>query len=215
VLLVHGWESRAAQMGAFVVPLMRSGMQVIAFDAPAHGHSEGDSSSVIHYGRALAAIGREIAPLDAVIAHSVGSPATLYAMRAGLRVKTSVHIAGPASFERVLRWTATVGQLAPDQFDAFRTLVERFTGEAVSTMELDQLSSALSQPGLIVHDPQDRQVPFAESTALHAAWPASELLAVPGAGHGRVLEHPLAVRTVVDYLCKTLYTSTHRAEGIA
>ncbi|MES2898910.1 MAG: alpha/beta hydrolase [Pseudomonadota bacterium] len=215
VLLVHGWESKAAQMGAFVLPLTQAGMQVIAFDGPAHGLSDGDSSSVIHFGRALAAIGREIASLDAVVAHSVGSPATLYAMRAGLRLKTSVHIAGPASFERVLHWAAQMAELPPAEFGEFRMLVEQFTGEAVSTMELEHLSMALSRPGLIMHDPQDRQVPFAESTALHGAWPISTLLPIPGAGHKRMLEHPAVVKAVVDHMVKTLHVSADRVQGAA
>src|SRR5262245_35302817 len=34
VLLVHGWEGRGAQLGAFVDPLVGRGFSVITFDAP-------------------------------------------------------------------------------------------------------------------------------------------------------------------------------------
>ncbi|MBC7976874.1 MAG: alpha/beta fold hydrolase, partial [Myxococcales bacterium] len=41
VLLVHGWEGRGSQLGAFVEPLVRAGLSVVAFDAPGHGDSPG------------------------------------------------------------------------------------------------------------------------------------------------------------------------------
>ena len=41
VLLVHGWGGYAAQLRAFVFPLLRAGFRVIAYDQPAHGVSEG------------------------------------------------------------------------------------------------------------------------------------------------------------------------------
>src|SRR5205814_10403776 len=41
VLLVHGWEGRGAQLGAFVDPLLARGFSVVTFDASAHGASPG------------------------------------------------------------------------------------------------------------------------------------------------------------------------------
>ena len=41
VILAHGWGGYAAQMRAFVFPLLSAGYRVIAYDQPAHGVSEG------------------------------------------------------------------------------------------------------------------------------------------------------------------------------
>src|SRR3712207_6641379 len=41
VALVHGWGSRAARLAVHVEPLLGAGFSVVAFDAPAHGESEG------------------------------------------------------------------------------------------------------------------------------------------------------------------------------
>ncbi len=41
VLLVHGWDSRGSHLGAWVPPLLRAGVRVLAFDAPAHGDAPG------------------------------------------------------------------------------------------------------------------------------------------------------------------------------
>src|ERR687889_951115 len=47
VLLVHGWEGRGAQLGAFVDPLVAAGFRVVALDNPAHGESNGSRSDLI------------------------------------------------------------------------------------------------------------------------------------------------------------------------
>src|SRR5919204_6827445 len=41
VILVHGWGGYAAQMRAFVSPLLSARFQVIAYDQPAHGVPQG------------------------------------------------------------------------------------------------------------------------------------------------------------------------------
>jgi hypothetical protein len=47
VLLMHGWEGRAAQLGAFVGPLVAAGLKVVGYDAPAHGESAGKTATLI------------------------------------------------------------------------------------------------------------------------------------------------------------------------
>ena len=39
VLAMHGWSGRATQFAAFIEPLLASGRQVVALEAPAHGQS--------------------------------------------------------------------------------------------------------------------------------------------------------------------------------
>src|ERR1051325_5613961 len=41
VLLVHGWEGRGAQLGAFVDPLVAAGVSGVAVDAPGHRGTPG------------------------------------------------------------------------------------------------------------------------------------------------------------------------------
>lgn len=46
VLLVHGWNGRGAQLGAFAHDLVVQGYRVIAFDAPGHGRSSANSTNL-------------------------------------------------------------------------------------------------------------------------------------------------------------------------
>ena len=199
-LLVHGWESSAGAWHALGPRLVGAGYGVIAVDAPAHGDSGGSVTDVRAMGQAVAAVARAMGPIDAVVAHSLGSPASVFAFAAGLRVRTSVHLAGPSSLLRAFDRAARLARL--DEHGA-RVLRERFmlaTGYLPAAMELDRLADGLRHPALLLHDPDDDEVPYHESEALAAAWPQARLAPVAAAGHRRMPESEAVVSRVIDFL---------------
>lgn len=215
VLLVHGWDSRASHLGQFVEPLCRAGFQVWAFDGPAHGDSTGSLSSVVHHGKAILAIADAFGPFDGLVAHSVGSPAALYAFHKGMRVHSSVHIAGPASLKRViLRLSQAINLNVAATEDLIR-LTETHIGQSVASMELDALADGFLHPALLLHDPTDREVPYSESCALAAAWPGAKLVDIVGAGHRRIIGHPEAIAVSVEHLVSTIFVPDSVVEKVA
>ena len=56
VLLVHGWEGRAAQWVPMAERLVRSGHRAVMLDLPAHGSSEGSRTHVVAFARAGQAV---------------------------------------------------------------------------------------------------------------------------------------------------------------
>src|SRR5215217_5542193 len=46
VMLIHGWNGRGTQLGAFAKPLVEKGYRVVALDGPAHGDSPGETTNV-------------------------------------------------------------------------------------------------------------------------------------------------------------------------
>lgn len=204
VLLVHGWESRGAHMFGFLPALREAGFRVIAFDGPAHGDSEGSKGDVAELGKAVLAAREAVGPIDAVIAHSAGSPAALYAMTHGLHVGASVHIAGPASFERVLQRFAAACGLNAEGFASFRNIVHEALGVDPALLEEDAIVRNLRHPALFIHDEADKEVPFDESRRLHARWPNSQLLPVNGLGHRRILQDGTVIKAAVEFLKQKL-----------
>jgi len=204
VLLVHGWDSRASHLGHFVQALTGAGFAVTAFDAPAHGESAGTQSSVVHHGLSIVAVAKALGPFAGLVVHSVGSPAALLAFANGMRVQASVHIAGPASLERVLRRFADAAQLPPPEFASFREKVATLAGLPIARTELDALAPGMLHPALIVHAPEDPEVPYAESEHLHAAWAGSELMSAPGLGHRRIIRDAGVVSAATRFLSERL-----------
>ncbi|WP_151637524.1 alpha/beta fold hydrolase [Noviherbaspirillum aerium] len=214
ILLVHGWESRASHLGQWVAPLCRAGFQVWGFDGPAHGDSPGTLSSVVHHGKALLEIAGAYGPFSGVVAHSVGSPAALYAFHNGMRVCSSVHIAGPASLERVIHRFAQAAGLDAVGTDQLHRLTEAHIGQPIASMELGALVDGLRHPALLLHDPADHEVPYAESCALTEIWRGARLVAIPGVGHRRIIAHTEAIAAAVAHLASTIPIHKSAAEKV-
>ena len=200
VLLTHGWEGRGAQLGAFVAPLVAAGRRPIALDGPAHGDTPGEETNPLGFARALLAVGAELGPLDGVVAHSFSVPATVLALDRGLAARRVVLIAGPASIPRVMdRWAAFVG-LPPAVVPRFRERVAERVGLPADDLDIARTAARLRTPALIVHDPADEEVPYADGLALAASWPGARLLPVHGVGHRRILRDEATVREAVAFI---------------
>ncbi|MDH5821480.1 alpha/beta fold hydrolase [Luteimonas sp. RD2P54] len=204
VLLMHGWGGRAAQLRAFVPPLLARGMRVVAFDAPAHGESEpsrlgGGRVSFIEFAAALREAEAAAGPFAGLVAHSSGCTAAALAIRDGWRPPPRIAFIAPfvhphrymAPFAATLGISATV-------MDRFRDRVEREFGRPWSDFEIARLPPAPSLPPLlVVHDREDAEVPIGDSERLAAQWPRARLHPTTGLGHRRLLGDPAVIATVV------------------
>ena len=83
VILAHGWGGYAAQMRAFVFPLLSAGYQVIAYDQPAHGVSEGRLTGLPDFADLLAELAWHHGGVQAFIGHSLGAAAGALALANG------------------------------------------------------------------------------------------------------------------------------------
>jgi len=200
VLLSHGWDSRGSHLGAFVQPLAALGLSVTLFDSPAHGDAHGETSSVVHMGRALIAVARSFGDVAGLIGHSAGSAAALWAFNHGLSVSASVHLAGPATLENVMRAAAGAARLGPEEYRAFRARAQVQIGCPIEDLSAACLAPALRHAGLLVHDPEDPVIPFSESRTLHELWPTSRLIEAQGLGHTRILSDPKIVAECVGFV---------------
>ena len=200
VLAMHGWSGRATQFAAFVEPRVASGRQVIALDAPAHGSSPGSESNVFQFTEALLEAAAEIKGLESVIGHSMGGAAALYARHLGLPVERVVTIGAPASLQRVLGRFADWLALPVAAKARFIEAVDQHVGVRAETLDVARLGAQLGIEALIVHDRDDREVPYLEAEAMTRAWPSAKLLTTQGLGHSRILSDTSVVREAVAFL---------------
>jgi len=199
VLLVHGWNGNGAQLSGFVAPLLRAGYYVAAPDLPAHGDSAGTRTHVIDMADALLRVGRRIGPVHAVIAHSLGAAATVIALAEGLGAERAVLIAPPTDLPRYARGFARMIGLSPRSAAGMVSRIDEILGGR-SAIDLLRLAGRQRARALVVHDPEDREVPFADARALANAWPGASLLSLSGAGHTRALRHPEVISRAVGFV---------------
>ena len=200
VLLVHGWEGRGTQLGGFVHPLVAAGFRVIALDSPAHGESSGTRTDLIETTEAVRKVGRHLGPLAGVLAHSFGGAVITLALERGLDAAAVVLIAAPSSVEDVIGRFGELAGVSGASMRAFREGIERQTGVRVEDVEIFERVAQLHVPALIVHDRDDREVPFHDAERLAARWPGATLLATSGLGHRRVLRDDEVIRRAVAFV---------------
>lgn len=201
VALVHGWGGRAVNMCSFIPELLERGFRVVAFDGPGHGDSEGTTCNVLRMSRCLAALQDQEGAFAGVIGHSFGAGGITVALGRGLEAARVVQIAPLVDMvERFRQWAAAVGM----GIDGFREMMlhsDRVYGTgAVQAASGDVIAPALTVPALILHDPEDDEVPFAGALRLVENWRGAMLEEVPKLGHYRIVRSPSVVDRAVSFV---------------
>lgn len=207
VLLVHGWAGRGAQLGELVEPLCAAGLSVVAFDAPAHGDTPGRRLYLTDLADCVAAAVAATGPVHAVVAHSFGAPAVLLAL-ARARAANAAARGWPERVvtfapnavipDAVARYSRLVG-LDDSERAAFERRLAAHGGIGLDAVSLDALVAGARGDLLVLHDRDNRDVPFAHGERLAAAWPGAELVATSGLGHSRILRDAATIARVVAF----------------
>lgn len=201
VLLVHGWDGRGPQLGAFVEPLVAAGYSPFALDLPAHGRSSGKRTNMLESAAAINHAGKTIGPLAAVIAHSFGAGATAKALADGLQTDKAVLISSPANLHWLTENYYQLLGLAPRATRQLERLMQARYGDSIwQDVSPDHNLGKSGVPGIIVHDREDRDVPFTQGEILVRAWPRSRLLDTNGLGHRRILRDAEVIRQCIDFI---------------
>jgi len=199
VLLVHGWEGRGSQLGAFIQPLVSAGLSVVTFDAPAHGDSPGHRLYLTDQADCIADVAAIAGPLHAIIAHSFGAAAVLLAYdRGGVDAARNVLLAPNVLIDDAIGRFAKAVALD----DAERTLLEgqlaERSGVGLASLRIEHLTSGRDAALLVVHDRADREVPYHHGVRLAATWPNATLRTTEGLGHRRILRDPAVIAETVE-----------------
>jgi pimeloyl-ACP methyl ester carboxylesterase len=200
VLLVHGWEGRGTQLGAFVEPLVAAGLSVVAFDAPGHGDSPDRQLYLTDMADSVADVAAQVGPLHAIVAHSFGAAGVLLAhVRAGLDVPRTIFLSPNAIIDTAVSHFAK--QLGLD--DSERVLFEQrlvaHTGMELSALAIDRLAAHRDSALLVIHDHDDREVSLAQGRKLAATWPNAQLLETHELGHRRILRDADVISAVTKF----------------
>lgn len=201
VLMVHGWNGRGAQLGAFAPALVKAGYRVVTFDTPAHGRSPGRATNMPEISEAIQEVARACGPVHAVIGHSFGVACTLLAVQQGLNVNRIVAISPPHNVRGLTQKFFTALDIGTPVQEIFnRKFEEKFGADLWERFSTEVLARQLSVPGLIVHDQDDRDVPLAEGEAVAQSWPGAQLVRTTGLGHRRILRDPEVIARVTAFI---------------
>lgn len=206
VYLVHGWEGNLGRMCKFVEPLTSAGFRVVAFDAPSHGRSGKQLTTLKDVSAALADVVTHFGPPHAVVAHSLGAAATALMLKEKpAHLPAALALLSPMKSlrEQVDIFNLAV-QLPPHLADALTAQVERYAKLSVAATDFGRNVAALPAKGLLVHDEGDDIVPFAPTQRVADSWPGAALYKARGLGHRGVLYDEVVVERVTRFVADTV-----------
>lgn len=201
VLLAHGWGGYAAQMRALVHPLLSAGFRVIAYDQPAHGISEGRLTGLPDFADVLAHVAGYYGGVVAFVGHSLGAAAgALAAANAAVRFERAVLISPPADLVGYSRRFARWYWMPEAVRRAMQAAIEERYGVLWQDMDMSRLAHRLSAPALVIHDRDDRHVPWRQGARIARLWPGARLMSTAGLGHGRILADEGVAHAAADFI---------------
>jgi len=201
VLLAHGWGGHAAQMRAFVSPLLSAGYRVIAYDQPAHGVSDGKLTGLPDFADVLTEVAWHHGDVRAVIGHSLGATAAALSLSSAKITFEKIVLVSPPSdlvgySQRFARW-----HWIPERVrSAMQAAIEERYGVLWDEFELGRIAARLSAQALVIHDWDDRVVPWSQGAEFARRWRGAQLLTTSELGHRRILQDEAVTRAAVDFI---------------
>jgi len=200
VLLAHGWGGHAAQMRGFVFPLLAAGYRVLGFDQPAHGLSEGRLSGLPDFADVLALIARQHGSPRAIVAHSVGAAAAAYALSRGLRFDRIVLVSPPSDIIGYSRRFARWHWIPEPVRRSMQAAIEERYGVRWEDLEVPRVAPRMTARALVIHDRDDRMMPWAHGASVARHWPGARLLSTEGLGHRRILADERVTQAAAQFI---------------
>lgn len=200
VLFAHGWSSHGTRVASWLKPLREAGYAVVAFDQAGHGRSGGTHTTLPDFTCHLLAVGHHFGPAAAVIGHSLGGAATALALARGLEAQRAVLIAPAgdplAAVERFSRFVWLASYLGRRMFARFEQAMRFEANELQAHVNAPKIA----RPALIVHDVEDREVPWSEGERYARFWHDSRLLSTRGLGHNRITDDASVIAAALRFL---------------
>lgn len=219
VLLVHGWESRASRYANLVTRLVELGYSPVSFDAPGHGESEGDSTTLLEYRAVIGQLHRAHGDFKAVVGHSFGVLATFLSLPDELRADRIVAISSVPDFTYLVDSFCAHMALGPRMEDEIRHRLERdlYPGEDMWTrFSVLHHARNVRVPLLVVHDENDEAVGAEQAERIVGAFDGrARLVVTRRLGHQRILGAPQVVDMVSRFVTGEDTTPTDRKAEVA
>jgi pimeloyl-ACP methyl ester carboxylesterase len=203
ILILHGFSSNAYKFDKYVNPLLKSGFEVLIFDAPAHGLSDGKLINALIYRNTILEAEKLFGPFFALVGHSLGGlAASLVFERLPDHMNRKLVLIAPATetTTAVANFFAVI-PVAPAVREIFMGMIKEISGEDVPYFSVSRVARTIPAPVLWIHDTHDSICPIKDVQPVikdslhHINFMITEKL-----GHSGVYKDQKVVNAVVEFL---------------
>jgi pimeloyl-ACP methyl ester carboxylesterase len=203
-LILHGFGSAAHKFHHMVQPLINKGYEVLAFDAPAHGLSDGDKVNAMEYSLMIKKVMDLFGPIDSFIAHSFGGIAVSLALEEiNHAAFTKIVLIAPAT-ETI---SAIDGAFAMLQIDdkkvreKFDTIISNISGKETSWFSIRRAIKNINASILWVHDEDDDITPLKDALKVKDDNHSHiKFIITKGLGHKKIYKDNEVKKLVMEFL---------------
>lgn len=204
IYIAHGFRSSAANFTHFAKKFLEKGYEVVAFDAPGHGLSEGKRITAIVYKRFIEQLNLLYGPFDGYVCHSFGGLAVSFAvaeMPGNDRIK--IALVAPASDTKSLadEFIRQMKMADKKLQQYFFEEIENLGQNKIEWFTIKRSLETINGKVLWVHDEEDNITPVKDAHFVQGMnFPNVEFVFTNGLGHRKIYRDGSVVEQIVDFL---------------
>ena len=204
VLILHGFSSSLMNFHNFISAFVAKDYEVLCFDAPAHGASEGKQVNAVDYKDMILAIVAQYGPINKFLAHSFGGIAlSLAAETIPLPADCKIVFIAPATettsaIESVLKILAVDNKKLKNAIDA--EILKR-GGQITGWYSIRRAIKNIDAEVLWIHDTDDDVTPFCDvEHVMNDNHAHVEFMITTALGHRQIYKNDAVKTRVVSFL---------------
>ncbi len=205
-LILHGFGSAAHKFEDYALLLIEKGFEVLAFDAPAHGNSEGDTTNAIEYSEMIQEVMERFGPIENFIAHSFGGISLSLALEQVTHdANTKVVFIAPATettsaVDGAFKMLKLKNETVRNEFEK---IILNLTGKNVAWFSMRRAMDHIKASILWVHDEEDDITPWADALKVKEDnHPNIKFVCTKGLGHRKIYHDDNIKKQVIDFMEK-------------
>lgn len=202
LLILHGFESSVINFDRYIKPLTKSGYEVLAFDAPAHGRSSGKQINVLLYKNFVLHIENVYGPVSNFIAHSFGGLALSLALEEKKPIEEMkiVFIAPAAETTTAINSFFSLLKLNNAVRKEFDKLIEDLSGHKPQWFSISRIADKLKAQVLWLQDRDDKMTPLSDvEPVMKKNYPNFKFVISEGLGHRRIYRDNNSFKTIMHF----------------
>jgi pimeloyl-ACP methyl ester carboxylesterase len=205
-LILHGFGSAAHKFEEYATLLAEKGYEVLAFDAPAHGDSEGERTNAIEYCAMIKNVIEQFGPIHSFLAHSFGGISLSLALEDILHDEnTKVVFIAPATettsaVDGAFSMLKLKNEVVRNEFDK---LVFEVSGKKTEWFSMRRAMHNIKASVLWIHDEDDDITPWADALKVKEDnHPNIKFVLTKGLGHRKIYHDEGIKKLVISFMEK-------------
>lgn len=204
VLILHGFSSSCHKFDKYAEALVKKNYRVLAFDAPAHGASDGKTINALEYSKMIQKVVEHYGPVDAFMGHSFGGMAICLALEnIPHNENTRLVLIAPATettsaVEGALKMLRIRHRRVREALDDH---IYKVSGQPTTWFSIRRAIKNIKARVLWIHDHDDDVTPMADALKVQEDNnPNVKFILTNGLGHQKIYKDAAVKAAIIDFI---------------